>query len=87
MRKPSAFVLSLVALILLTVSCGGNSMMMSSRQLQSIAVSPASADAMNFPSDMVHFTAMGTYNMAPMSANPPVSVYQRKSAAAFAAEC
>jgi hypothetical protein len=75
MRRSSAFVLALVvvALVLLTVSCGGNSMMMmSSRQLQSIAVSPTSADAMNFPSGMVHFTAMGTYNMAPMTANPPV---------------
>lgn len=75
MRRFSAFVLSLVvvAFALLAVSCGGNSMMMmSSRQLRSIAVSPASADARNFPSGMVHFTAMGTYNMAPMSANPPV---------------
>lgn len=46
-------------------------MMMSSRQLQSITVSPASADAKN-TSGMVQFMAMGTFNMAPMTANPPV---------------
>ncbi len=74
MRRSSALVLVLVvaAIFLTTVSCGGSSMMMSSRQLQSITISPTSADAMNFPNGMVRFTAMGTYNMAPMTANPPV---------------
>ena len=74
MRRSSALIFSLVVLAfsVAIVSCGGMSTMMSNRQLQSITVSPSSADAMNFPSGMVHFTAMGTYNMAPMSGNPPV---------------
>lgn len=55
--------------------CGGNGMMNSSntRQLQSLTVTPASADARNFPSGQVQFTAMGTFNMAPMTVmSPPV---------------
>jgi hypothetical protein len=74
MRRPSVLVLSLVviAFSLAMIACGGMNMMMSNRQLQSITVSPSSADAMNFPAGTVHFTATGMYNMAPMSGNPPV---------------
>lgn len=57
--------------ILLTVSCGGNSMMSSTRQMQSITVSPMAADPMS-SNGMVQFSAMGNFNMAPMSANVPV---------------
>ena len=46
-------------------------MMMSTRQLESIMVSPASADAKN-SNGMVQFSAMGTFNMAPISATPQV---------------
>ena len=74
MRRSSALIFSpvILAFSVAIVSCGGMSTMMSNRQLQSITVSPSSADAMNFPSGMVHFTAMGSYNMAPMTANLPV---------------
>ena len=74
MRRSSAFIFSLVLLAfsVAIISCGGMSTMMSNRQLQSIAISPASADAMNSTNGMVRFTAMGTYNMAPMSGTPPV---------------
>jgi hypothetical protein len=74
MRKPSRLIVSLVivAFSLAIVACGGMNMMMSNRQLQSITVSPNSADAMNFPAGTVHFMAMGTYTMAPMSGTPPV---------------
>jgi len=47
-------------------------MSMQGRQLQSITVTPASADAMNFPNGMVQFKAMGSFNMAPMTAATPV---------------
>ena len=64
--------LAVAAIFVLTVSCGGRSMMMmSSRQLESIMVSPASADAKN-SNGMVQFSAMGTFNMAPMTTTPPV---------------
>jgi len=57
---------------LLTASCGGKSMMMTStRQMQSITVSPMAADPMA-SNGMVQFSAMGNFNMAPMSANVPV---------------
>jgi len=70
-RKAALFP-AIAAVLLMIVSCGGNSMMMmSARQLQSITVSPASADAKN-SSGMVQFTAMGNFNMDPMMAMTPV---------------
>jgi len=60
----------IAATLLMTISCGG-SMMMTSRQMQSITVSPASADAKS-SGGMVQFTAMGNFNMAPMTSNVPV---------------
>lgn len=46
-------------------------MMSSTRQMQSITVTPAAAAPMS-SSGMVQFSAMGNFNMAPMSANVPV---------------
>lgn len=64
--------LSIAAALLMVVSCGGNSMMMmSARQMQSITVSPASADPKN-SGNMVQFTAVGNFNMDPMMAATPV---------------
>lgn len=52
--------------------CGG-SMMSGSRQMQSVTVTPASADAQAFPGGKVQFTAKGTFNMAPITVmSPPV---------------
>ncbi len=69
--KASLF-LSIAAVLLMVVSCGGNSMMMmSARQMQSITISPASADPRN-SGGMVQFTAMGNFNMDPMMAATPV---------------
>jgi hypothetical protein len=67
-----AFPVFLATIFLFTASCGGGSMMMSSnRQMQSITVTPMSADAMA-SHGMVQFSAMGNFNMSPMSANVPV---------------
>jgi hypothetical protein len=73
MRRSLDCIVSLAtaAIFFLTISCGGRSMMMSTRQLESIMVSPASADAKN-SNGMVQFSAMGTFNMAPVSATPAV---------------
>jgi|SRR5215471_4142105 len=46
--------------------CGGSTKS-SSRQLQSITVTPASADAQASPGGKVQFMATGTFNMAPMT--------------------
>jgi hypothetical protein len=40
------------------------------RILQSISLSPSTADAQNFPNGQVQFTATGTYNTAPISVTP-----------------
>jgi hypothetical protein len=54
-----------------TAGCGGS--MSSSRQLQSLTVSPATADAQSFPGGKVQFTAAGTFSMAPITVmSPPV---------------
>jgi hypothetical protein len=70
MRKSSVIIIfPIAAIFLLAVSCGSNSMMMSTRQLQSVAVSPSSAVMATSSNGMVQFTAMETYTMAPMTAN------------------
>jgi len=51
----------LVACIML--GCG-------SRQIQSLTVSPASADAQNYPGGKVPFVATGHYNMGPTTVTP-----------------
>ncbi|HEY6272816.1 MAG TPA: hypothetical protein VIX19_12610 [Terriglobales bacterium] len=63
--------LFLIFFVLGIAGCG--SMMSGSRQMQSLTVTPASADAQSFPGGKVQFTAMGTFNMAPISVmSPPV---------------
>lgn len=63
------FISSFLALI---ISCGGSSMSMQGRQLQSITVTPSMADPMRSSFGQVQFMAMGHFNMAPMTAAIPV---------------
>jgi hypothetical protein len=56
------FPLALPLIALGIASCG------SSRQLQSVTLSPASADAQNFSSGQVPFTATGTFSKPPSPA-------------------
>jgi len=55
----------LVLLLVVAAACGCGS---SGRKLESIAVSPATADAQDFPSGEVQFTATGTYSSSPSTA-------------------
>jgi hypothetical protein len=76
MAKPPALALH-TSLFLIFIGLGiagcGGSMMTGSRQMQSLTVTPASADAQAFPGGKVQFTAMGTFNMAPVTVmSPPV---------------
>ncbi len=48
------------------LSCGSSSQ----HQLQSIALSPASADAQQYPDGQVQFVITGYYNTAPLTAAP-----------------
>jgi hypothetical protein len=51
----------LIGMSLFASGCGNGS----PRLLQSISVSPASADAQSFPSGQVQFTVLGTYSQPP----------------------
>jgi hypothetical protein len=70
MVRSATLLLATLGFLLVVISgCGGSAMTNSNstRQLQSLTVTPASADAQNFPNGQVRFTAMGTFNMAPMT--------------------
>ena len=54
-----------------TIGCGTPGTTNPSRVLQSIAVMPASADAQNFPSGQVQFTATGTFSQPPSPSPVP----------------
>ena len=54
------FSLALILAASFTLSCGGSPSESATRQLLSITVSPA--DAQNYPSGQVQFTATGNYN-------------------------
>lgn len=64
--RPHFSLLVLVLAAALTLACGSSA----SRTLQSVAISPASADAKSFPGGMVQFTATGTYAAPPSPVTP-----------------
>lgn len=70
--------LLLVTLLFLTISCGSNSN--SNRLLQSIAVTPSSADARNYPNGQVRFTATGTFTIPP---SPDVLTFSEPYSGSF----
>lgn len=74
-KSPALALLTSLFLIFFSLGiagCGGSTMS-SSRQMQNLTVTPASADAQAFPGGKVQFTAMGTFNMAPVTVmSPPV---------------
>jgi hypothetical protein len=78
MTKPPALALPtflfLIFFSLVIAGCGGN-MMSSSRQMLSLAVTPASADAQNFPGGKVQFMATGTFSAAPMTVASPAVLW------------
>jgi hypothetical protein len=70
-RPAILLVVCLLVSSLLIIGCGGTAMMngatVSTRALESITVSPSSADAHNFPNSQVQFMATGMFNMSPTS--------------------
>jgi hypothetical protein len=56
MNRSGILLTAALLVFLETSGCGGN------RQLQSITVSPATADGQSYPRSQVQFTAMGTYS-------------------------
>ena len=77
MAKFPALVCASLSLMLFAAGatgCGG-SVMNNGRMLQTITVTPASADAKNFPNGKVQFTATGTFNMAPVTVASPAVMW------------
>jgi hypothetical protein len=60
----------LAAFAITTVGCGSMNSM-SNRVLQSMVISPATADAQTSPQGQVQFSAMGTFSKAPSPAPVP----------------
>jgi len=68
MRKyrPHFLFAFLLAAAAITLACGSSSQHL----LQSVSVTPATADAQNFPNGLVTFTATGVFNHAPSPVTP-----------------
>jgi hypothetical protein len=79
MTRPATF-LSALVLFLVSGGCGGGSSMLNNtshsigtRTLQTLTVTPSSADARNSPNGQVQFMATGTFTTSPMTVpSPPV---------------
>jgi hypothetical protein len=78
-RLRASHVAFLVSLLTATLNCGS-----SPRQLVSMNLTPATADAHSYPNGQVQFTATGTYNHAPLtgSVQPALwSIYKPQATA------
>lgn len=65
----ASFFLALILSASFVLSCGTSSSG-ESRQLQSISLTPATADAQDYPNGEVQFTATGHYTSEPMAVTP-----------------
>ena len=71
-RLATLLLAALISFIVVSAGCGSRSMMMNNpRQLTSMMVAPAAADAQKFTNGQVQFVATGGFNMAPMSVMSP----------------
>jgi hypothetical protein len=72
--RPFLSLLTLAVVSSLALSCGANSDPnsdpSSGRQLMSVTLNPATADAQDYPDGQVQFTATGYYNSAPYTVVP-----------------
>jgi hypothetical protein len=76
-KSPALIVCGFLALVVLEIGpsgCGG-SMMNNGRMLQSLTVTPASADAQTFPGGRVQFTVTGTFSMTPATVVSPAVMW------------
>jgi Flp pilus assembly protein TadG len=71
MFKTFSLLCMLACFAIATVGCGSMNSA-SNRVLQSMSLSPATADAQTFPQSQVQFTPTGTFSMAPSPAAVPV---------------
>jgi hypothetical protein len=66
MKTSSPALILLISSAILLVACGSAA----PRSLQTVSITPASADARNFPNGEVQFAATGYYNKTPMQTSP-----------------
>jgi hypothetical protein len=69
-RLPLCFSLLVLAAVL-TLSCGTST----TRSIQSVTISPASANAQNYPDGQVPFSATGYYNTMPSPVTPQTATW------------
>jgi hypothetical protein len=70
------FLFTLAITASFALSCGETSISGAIRQPQSITLSPATADAQDYPEEQVQFTATGHYNAAPYTVTPqPITAW------------
>jgi hypothetical protein len=76
MPRSASFLITLdVCFLLALAGCGASTMANSGRVMQSLMVTPSSADAQNFPGAKVQFTATATFNMPPTTLKSPAVVW------------
>jgi hypothetical protein len=76
MTRSAIFIMVLDLCFLLVLGgCGGSTVANSGRVMQSLMVTPSSADAQNFPGAKVQFAATATFNMSPMTVQSPPVVW------------
>ena len=77
MERPRFFLLSFATAVAgwLALSCGASSISGLIRQPQSITLSPATADALDYPEGHVQFTATGHYSTAPHTVTPQAATW------------
>ena len=69
-RSSKLFFLALAVATSFALSCGTNTSSTSIHQLESITLTPATANAADYPNGQVPFSATGNYNMAPYTVTP-----------------
>ena len=73
---PGVPVIWVILGFLLLINCGDGT-----RSLISIAVTPAAADATNFPFGLAQFTATGSFSRAPMKVTPLAATWTSSNGA------
>jgi len=63
---PQLFLFLLILAVAITLACGSSA----ARSIQSITISPATADAQDYPGGQVPFTATGYFNTSPTRVAP-----------------
>jgi hypothetical protein len=85
MTRSTSFIFALEACFLFALAgCGGSTVANSGRVMQSLMVTPSSADAQNSPGGKVQFTATATFTMPPTTVKSPQVLWSIGTSSAMA---